>query len=80
MNDMTANALSPETMLAQIKKHGARHIKFICLIAAPEGIEALHTAHPDVDIYIAAKDERLNENGYIVPGLGDAGDRIYGTK
>ena len=52
----------------------------LCLTAAPEGIEALHTAHPDVDIYIASKDERLNENGYIVPGLGDAGDRIYGTK
>ncbi|HCV93820.1 MAG TPA: uracil phosphoribosyltransferase, partial [Faecalibacterium sp.] len=50
------------------------------LIAAPEGIEALHKAHPDVDIYLGAKDDHLNENGYIVPGLGDAGDRIYGTK
>ena len=53
---------------------------FIGLIAAPEGIEALHKAHPDVDIYLGAKDDHLNENGYIVPGLGDAGDRIYGTK
>ena len=53
---------------------------FMCLIAAPEGIEALHTAHPDVDIYIAAQDECLNENAYILPGLGDAGDRLYGTK
>ena len=52
----------------------------MCLIAAPEGIEVLQNAHPDVDIYIAAKDEKLNENAYIVPGLGDAGDRLYGTK
>jgi uracil phosphoribosyltransferase len=52
----------------------------MCLIAAPEGVEALHTAHPDVDIYIAGLDERLNDHGYIVPGLGDAGDRIFGTK
>ena len=66
--------------ITQIKKHGAKRIKFIGLIAAPEGIEALHKAHPDVDIYLGAKDDHLNENGYIVPGLGDAGDRIYGTK
>ena len=58
----------------------AAAIDFICLIAAPEGIEALQKAHPDVDIFIAAKDEKLNENAYIVPGLGDAGDRLYGTK
>ncbi|MBQ7653341.1 MAG: uracil phosphoribosyltransferase [Clostridia bacterium] len=63
-----------------IKEHGVKNIKFMCLIAAPEGIEALQKAHPDVDIYIAAKDERLNEHNYIVPGLGDAGDRIFGTK
>ena len=80
VDPMLATGGSASDAISQIKKHGARHIKFICLIAAPEGIEALHTAHPDVDIYIAAKDERLNENGYIVPGLGDAGDRIYGTK
>ena len=80
LDPMLATGGSASDAISQIKKHGARHIKFICLIAAPEGIEALHTAHPDVDIYIAAKDECLNENGYIVPGLGDAGDRIYGTK
>ncbi len=66
--------------ITQIKKHGAKRIKFIGLIAAPEGIKALHEAHPDVDIYLGAQDDHLNENGYIVPGLGDAGDRIYGTK
>ncbi len=59
---------------------GGTDIVFMCLIAAPEGIEVLQKAHPDVDIYIAAQDERLNENAYIVPGLGDAGDRIFGTK
>ena len=80
LDPMLATGGSASDAISQIKKHGARHIKFICLIAAPEGIEALHTAHPDVDIYIASKDECLNENGYIVPGLGDAGDRIYGTK
>ena len=80
LDPMLATGGSASDAISQIKKHGARHIKFICLIAAPEGIEALHTAHPDVDIYIAAKDECLNENGYIVPGLGDAGDRIFGTK
>ena len=63
----------------QIKKRGAKHIKFIGLVAAPQGLKALHEAHPDVDIYVAALDEKLNENGYIVPGLGDAGDRIFGT-
>ena len=80
LDPMLATGGSATDAISQIKKHGARHIKFICLIAAPEGIEALHTAHPDVDIYIASKDERLNENGYIMPGLGDAGDLIYGTK
>ena len=63
-----------------VKARGAKDISLMFLIAAPEGIEALTKAHPDVDIYIAAKDERLNENAYIVPGLGDAGDRIFGTK
>lgn len=61
-------------------KYGVKHIKFMCIIAAPEGIAAMHAAHPDVDIYVAAEDERLNEHGYIIPGLGDAGDRIFGTK
>ena len=63
-----------------VKKRGAKDISLMFLIAAPEGIQALTEAHPDVDIYIAAKDEKLNENAYIVPGLGDAGDRIFGTK
>lgn len=63
-----------------VKSKGAKEISLMFLIAAPEGIEALTSKHPDVDIYIAAKDEKLNENAYIVPGLGDAGDRIFGTK
>ncbi len=63
-----------------VKKRGAKDISLMFLIAAPEGIKALTEAHPDVDIYIAAKDDHLNENAYIVPGLGDAGDRIFGTK
>ena len=63
-----------------VKKRGAKDISLMFLIAAPEGIEALTAAHPDVDIYIAAKDDHLNENAYIVPGLGEAGDRIFGTK
>ncbi len=63
-----------------IKAKGVKNIKFMCLIAAPEGLKALSEAHPDVDIYIAAMDDHLNEHKYIVPGLGDAGDRIFGTK
>ena len=66
--------------VGEIKKRGAKHIKFIGLVAAPQGLKALHEAHPDVDIYVGALDEKLNDNGYIVPGLGDAGDRIFGTK
>ena len=61
-------------------KYGCRHVKLMCIIAAPEGIAAMQQAHPDVDIFVAAEDEKLNEHGYIVPGLGDAGDRIFGTK
>ncbi len=80
LDPMLATGGSAIDAISQIKKHGAKRIKFIGLIAAPEGIEALHKAHPDVDIYLGAKDDHLNENGYIVPGLGDAGDRIYGTK
>jgi uracil phosphoribosyltransferase len=63
-----------------LKQRGARSIKLMCLIAAPEGIKAVQAAHPDVDIFTAAVDERLNEHAYIVPGLGDAGDRLYGTR
>ena len=63
-----------------IKAKGCNNIKFMCLIAAPEGLAALQKAHPDIDIYVGNLDEKLNENAYIVPGLGDAGDRIFGTK
>jgi uracil phosphoribosyltransferase len=80
LDPMLATGGSATDAITQIKKRGAKRIKFIGLIAAPEGIAALHKAHPDVDIYVAALDDHLNENGYIVPGLGDAGDRIYGTK
>lgn len=80
LDPMLATGGSAIDAITQIKKHGAKRIKFIGLLGAPEGIKALHEAHPDVDIYLGAQDDRLNENGYIVPGLGDAGDRIYGTK
>lgn len=80
VDPMLATGGSAVMAINFIKEKGAKCIKFMCLIAAPEGIETLKTAHPDVDIFIAAKDERLNEHAYIVPGLGDAGDRIFGTK
>ena len=80
LDPMLATGGSACDAITQIKKRGARSIKFLGIIAAPEGLEKLHKAHPDVDIYVAALDEKLNENGYIVPGLGDAGDRIFGTK
>ena len=63
-----------------LKDKGCKNIKFMCIIAAPEGLDALRTAHPDIDIYVGNLDEKLNEDAYIVPGLGDAGDRIFGTK
>ena len=80
VDPMLATGGSAIDAISQIKSYGGKHIKFLCLIAAPEGIEALTKAHPDVQIYCANVDECLNENGYIVPGLGDAGDRIFGTK
>ncbi|MEG0168045.1 MAG: uracil phosphoribosyltransferase [Ruthenibacterium sp.] len=80
LDPMLATGGSAMDAIAQIKKRGAKNIKFIAIIAAPEGLERLEKAHPDVDIYIASLDKKLNENGYIVPGLGDAGDRIFGTK
>ena len=80
VDPMLATGGSAVAAVDFIKKLGGKNITFMCLIAAPEGIKALQDAHPDIDIYIAAKDERLNENAYIVPGLGDAGDRLYGTK
>ena len=66
--------------IAMLKERGCKNIRLMCLVAAPEGIAKVQQEHPDVDIYVAAVDERLNENAYIVPGLGDAGDRIFGTK
>jgi uracil phosphoribosyltransferase len=80
VDPMLATGGSAVAAIDFIKKRGGKDITFMCLIAAPEGIETLEKAHPDVDIFIAAKDEKLNENAYIVPGLGDAGDRLYGTR
>ena len=80
VDPMLATGGSAVDAITQIKHYGGKHIKFLCIIAAPEGIEALSKAHPDVEIYCANVDECLNQNGYIVPGLGDAGDRIFGTK
>ena len=80
LDPMLATGGSASAAIDFIKKRGGKDITFMCLIAAPEGIKVLQDEHPDVDIYIAAKDERLNEKAYIVPGLGDAGDRLYGTK
>ena len=80
VDPMCATGGSAIDAITQIKKRGPKNIKFMCTIAAPEGLKALSEAHPDVDIYCAALDECLNDHGYIVPGLGDAGDRIFGTK
>lgn len=80
VDPMLATGGSASAAINFIKERGGRNITFMCLIAAPEGIDVLQKRHPDVDIYIAAKDQRLNEHAYIVPGLGDAGDRLYGTK
>jgi len=80
VDPMLATGGSAVEAIHSLKKRGAKNIKFMCLVAAPEGVEAVKEAHPDVDIYIAALDEGLNDHGYIVPGLGDAGDRLFGTK
>ena len=80
VDPMLATGGSAIDAISQIKSYGGKHIKFLCLIAAPEGIDALSKKHPDVEIFCANVDECLNEKGYIVPGLGDAGDRIFGTK
>ena len=80
VDPMLATGGSAIDAVNMIKERGAHNIKFMCIIAAPEGVEAMKKAHPDVDIYIGALDQHLNEHGYIVPGLGDAGDRIFGTK
>lgn len=80
VDPMLATAHSAIAAVDRIKAAGARNLKFVCLLAAPEGIEALNAAHPDVQLYTAAIDRGLNDHGYILPGLGDAGDRIFGTK
>ena len=80
VDPMLATGGSAASAIQMLKDKGCKKIHFMCIIAAPEGIEAMQKAHPDVDIYVGAKDEKLNENAYIVPGLGDAGDRIFGTK
>lgn len=80
LDPMLATGGSAAAAISFIKERGARSIKLVCLIAAPEGIEAVESVHPDVDIFVAAVDTCLNDHGYIVPGLGDAGDRLFGTK
>lgn len=80
VDPMLATGGSAAAAITMLKEKGCKKIHFMCIIAAPEGLEALKAAHPDVDIYVGALDEKLNEHAYIVPGLGDAGDRIFGTK
>lgn len=80
VDPMLATGGSSSAAIRMLKDRGCKNIHFMCIIAAPEGVERMKKDHPDVDIYIGALDERLNEHGYIVPGLGDAGDRIFGTK
>ncbi|MFC9541016.1 uracil phosphoribosyltransferase [Lysinibacillus sp. NPDC056959] len=80
VDPMLATGGSAVEAINSLKKRGAKSIKFMCLIAAPEGVKEIQEQHPDVDIYIAALDEKLDDHGYIVPGLGDAGDRLFGTK
>ena len=80
VDPMLATGGSSIAAIQMLKDRGVKNIRFMCIIAAPEGVKAMQEAHPDVDIYIGALDEKLNEHCYIVPGLGDAGDRIFGTK
>lgn len=80
VDPMLATGGSSIAAVSMLKDKGCKHIHFLCIIAAPEGIKAFQEAHPDVDLFIGAVDEKLNDNSYIVPGLGDAGDRIFGTK
>lgn len=80
LDPMLATGGSAVAAIDYLKRQGAQSIRFVCLIAAPEGIAALHSAHPEIEIYTAAVDQRLNDHAYIVPGLGDAGDRLFGTK
>lgn len=80
VDPMLATGGSANAAIDMVKKQGAKNIRLVCLVGAPEGVKAVEESHPEVDIYLAALDEKLNEHGYIVPGLGDAGDRIFGTK
>jgi uracil phosphoribosyltransferase len=80
VDPMLATGGSAVRAIEIIKKTGAQSIKFVCIVSAPEGVKTLHTAHPEISIFTGALDEKLNDNGYIVPGLGDAGDRLFGTK
>lgn len=80
VDPMLATGGSAIAAIDMLKKRGCKNIRFVGLVGAPEGIDALSKAHPDVDIYLASKDEKLNDKGYIVPGLGDCGDRLFGTK
>lgn len=80
VDPMLATGGSARDAVSMLKKRGCKNIRLMCLVGVPEGVEVVSKAHPDVDIYLAALDEKLNENKYIVPGLGDAGDRIFGTK
>lgn len=80
VDPMLATGGSANAAIDMVKKQGEKNIRLVCLVGAPEGVKAVEEAHPEVDIYLAALDEKLNEHGYIVPGLGDAGDRIFGTK
>lgn len=80
VDPMLATGGSASDALMKLKERGCTHLRLMCLVAAPEGIAAVQKSHPDVDIYVAAVDEKLNEHAYILPGLGDAGDRLFGTK
>ena len=80
VDPMLANGGSATAAITMLKNKGVKKIRFMCIVAAPQGIERMQKEHPDVDMYVGALDDHLNENGYIVPGLGDAGDRIFGTK
>jgi uracil phosphoribosyltransferase len=80
VDPMLATGHTAIAAVERLKEHGVTNMRFVCLLAAPEGIDAFHGSHPDVPVWTAAVDERLNDHGYIVPGLGDAGDRMYGTR
>ena len=80
VDPMLATGGSAAAAITLLKQKGAKNIKLMCLVSAPEGVKVMNDAHPDVEIFTAALDEKLNDHGYIVPGLGDAGDRIFGTK